>query len=471
MALRLLILRSKLERAKSKLEELRKKDGEFSTREAELEAAIDELNDEVSDAEREELEQQIENFQKEKDGHEEEKSSLENEIKNIEEEMAEEEKRSAGAIGGTVKPNNNERSVVVMNNTRTKFFGMTIQERDAFFAKEDVKGFIDQVRTCIREKRALTNVGIVIPETMLELLKEKVAESSKLISKVNLKPVAGTARQRIMGAIPEAIWTEMIATLNELDMTFNDTEVDGYKVGGFISVPNSIIEDNDVNLVSEILNALGKSIGKALDKAIVYGTGTKMPLGFVTRLAQLKQPDNYSATARAWKDLHTSNILKGTGATGTSLFKEITTRAGAIVNDYSENGLVWLMNKKTHLKLLAESIDKNMNAALVAGMNDTMPVVGGTIIELPFIPDNNIPFGYLDMYLLAERSGTSLGQSDHVRFIEDQTVFKGVARYDGTPVIGEAFGLITLDTSNPVTTVDFVPDKANTPADNGEAEG
>ena len=91
-----------------------------------------------------------------------------------------------------------------------------------------------------------------------------------------------------------------------------------------------------------------------------------------------------------------------------------------------------------------------------------MPVIGGDIVELPFIPDNNIAFGYMDMYLLAERAGTKLGQSEHYRFTEDQTVFKGTARYDGEPVIADAFGLMSITTSAPATTVEFPTDTANT---------
>lgn len=144
-----------------------------------------------------------------------------------------------------------------------------------------------------------------------------------------------------------------------------------------------------------------------------------------------------------------------------NLFKEIVTNTGVIENDYSESGLVWLMNKKTHMKLMVQSMDKNMNAAIVAGIGTQMPIVGGEIIELNFIPDDNIAFGYLDMYLLAERAGTTLGQSEHVRFLEDQTVFKGTARYDGMPVIAEAFGLMSITATAPETTVDFPEDKAN----------
>ena len=457
MALRALLLRSKLEKAKAKLEELRKKDADFATREAELEAAIGEVTEETSEEDRTELETQVGQFEEEKKNHEEEKGNLEAEIEKIEADIAEEEKRSAEVVK---KPEKREGRKVEME-IRTKFFGMSMQERDAFFAREDVKGFVAQVRTCIKEKRALSNVGLIIPETMLELLKQKVEETSKLLRKVNLRPVSGTARQRIMGAIPEAVWTEMCATLNELSLGFNDAEVDGYKVGGYFAVCNAIVEDNDVNLVSEILNALGKAIGKALDKAIVYGTGTKMPLGIVTRLAQKVSPSNYPATAREWKDLSETNLLTGTGATGINLFKEIVSASGVIENDYSEGGLIWLMNRKTHTALTVQSMDKNLNAAIVAGINNSMPVIGGEIIELPFIPDNNIVFGYMDMYLLAERAGTQLGQSEHYRFIEDQTVFKGTARYDGMPLIPEAFGVLTTNTEAPATSVSFPTDTAN----------
>ncbi len=456
MALKTLLLRSRLEAAKKRMKELGEKDNDFQKRESEIEAAISEMTEETPDEDRKEVEKQAEEFEAEKEEHEEEKGKLEQEIEKIENEIKEEEKRGKNAA----KPEE-RKGVKEKMERRTKFFGMTIQERDAFFEREDVKSFLNEVRTCIREKRAIKNAGLVIPEDMLELLKQKVEETSKLISRVSKRPVAGTARQRIMGAIPEAIWTEMCAKLNEMDLVFNDTEVDGFKVGGFFSVYNAIMEDNDVNLASEIINALGKSIGKAIDKAMVYGKGTKMPLGFVTRLAQTVKPEGYLQTAREWKNLSEKNIITGTGKTGIDLFKEIVTNTGVIDNDYSESGLAWIMNKKTHMKLMVQSMDKNMNAAIVAGIGKQMPIVGGEIIELNFIPDDNIAFGYLDMYLLAERAGTVLGQSEHVRFLEDQTVFKGTARYDGLPVIAEAFGLMSITTEAPKTEVDFAEDKAN----------
>lgn len=465
MALKALMLRKKIDTGRKALEELRKKDTDFQTREAELEAAIDEAE---TDEEKNTVEGEVQQFEEEKKDHEEETGKLEAELERLEKELKEEEKRTAGMVNNMNTPHaekKKEREDTPIMTKRTKFYGLTTQERDAFFAKEEIKDFISTVRTAIGEKRGITNVGLVIPDVMLELLKTKVEETSKLLKYVTERPVAGKSRQRIMGVIPEAIWTEMCANLNEMDLSFNDTEVDGFKVGGYFAVCNAILEDNDVNLVSEIINALGKAIGKALDKAVIYGTGTKMPLGIVTRLAQTSEPSNYPATSRKWVNLSVTNITKGTGAAGIKLFQEILGKTKSIANDYSETGLVWVMNKNTHTDLLIQSMDKNAAATIVAGMNMTMPVIGGDIVELNFIPDGDIVFGYFDMYLLAERAGTELATSEHTRFIEDQTVFKGTARYDGKPVIAEAFAVTNIGNVLPTKTMTFAPGKQNEAVD------
>lgn len=451
MALKALMLRKKIDEKKKELEQMRKKDPEFETREADLEKSIEEA---ATEEEKKVVEAAVEEFENEKKEHEEKKHALEEEVSSLEADLAKEEEKKPEA------PKPDERKDGKNMNVRTKFYGMNVMERDAFFAREDVKNFLGEVRTCIREKRAINNVGLTIPEVMLDLLKQKVQETSKLIGRVTTRQISGTARQRIMGEIPEAIWTEMCAKLNELSLGFNDVEVDGYKVGGFFAVCNAIVDDNDVNLASEILDALGKAIGKAVDKAIIYGKGTKMPLGIVTRLAQAQKPSGYLTTAREWKNL-ASHVITGTGATGIALFKEIVKSAEVAENDYYDSGITWVMNKKTHMNLMIQSMDKNLNVAIVSGINNTMPVIGGDIVELPFIPDGNIVFGYFDAYLLAERAGTVLGQSEHVRFIEDQTVFKGSARYDGIPVIAEAFGVMSITAEAPTTSVDFPADMAN----------
>lgn len=462
--LKTLMLRRKIDLKRADFEKLREKDAEFTKREADLEAAITEA---ATEEEQQTIDAEIEAFGTEKKEHEEKKDALEAEIKQLESDLEAEEaeqrkvKEAAKAARSAEKPVENGGKIV-----RTKFFNLSVQERDAMFARDDVKNWIGEIRSCISEKRALTNVGVTIPEVFLGLLRENLERYSKLYRRTRIRPVGGTARQAIMGTIPEAIWTECCANLNELDLGFSDAEVDCYKVGGFFAICNAVLEDSAVDLADEVLTAIGQAIGLALDKAILFGRNAagalKMPKGVVTRLVETSQPANYPATARPWADLHTSNVITiASTYTGIGLFQQIVLASGAAKGKYSRGEKTWVMNETTRTKLIAEAMSINAAGAIVSGINGTMPVIGGDIVVLDFVPDNVIIGGYFDLYLLAERAGQKFASSEHVRFIQDQTVFKGTARYDGMPLIGEAFVAIGIGGTTPSASMTFAADEAN----------
>lgn len=457
MALKALMLRKKIDDKKTKLEELRTKDEEMQTREAELEQSIQEAD---SDEEKAVVEEAVEHFSEEKEKHEAEKSNLEAEISSLESDLATEEAR-AKQLPKELE-NTNKREDGTKMESRKKFFGMSIQERDAFISREDVKGFLARVREMGAQQRGVTGADLTIPEIILELIRENILAYSKLAGRVRLRPVSGKSRQTIMGGMPEAIWTEACASLNELSFGFSQTEVDGYKVGGVIYICAATLEDSDLNLADEIITALGAAIGIAVDKAILYGTGVKMPLGIVSRLAQKSQPDNYPAAARPWKDLSSTNIITISGKTGIGLFQEIIKATKKAKGKYSRGAKFWAMNEATKADLVAEAMSINAAGAIVSAQGDVMPVVGGDIVVLSddIIADGNIVAGYGDLYLLAERAGTKFARSDEYKFADDQVAFKGVARYDGKPVIDEGFIVIGIGAA-PATSATFPGDNAN----------
>lgn len=452
--------KKELDQKRKALEELRRKDAELETRNAELEAAIEEAETEEEKAV---VREAIDQYEKDTAEHEAAKKDLDEQVRKLEAELDELEKENDPEPAAEEKKAEEpeERKDNHIMNTR-KFFNMTMQERDAFFAREDVQGFLAETRAAIREKRALSNVGLTVPEVMLGLIRENIAEYSKLYKHVNVRPIAGEGRQVVMGTIPEAVWTDCCANLNELDLAFADVEVGCWKVGGYFAVCNANIEDSDIDLAAELLTAIGQAIGLALDKAILYGTGTRMPLGVVTRLAQTSQPADYPATARAWADLHTSNIisLNISGMSGTEVLTAVVQAFGAAKGRYSRGEKVFVMNEQTYSALIAFSIAVDAAGAIVSGVNGSMPVLGGTIEVLDFIPAGVIIGGYFDLYLLAERAGTKFATSEHVRFLADQTVLKGTARYDGQPSIAEGFVAIGLGTT-PTASMTFAPDTAN----------
>ena len=452
MALKTLLLRNKLDLKKKALADLRAKDADFEKREAELEASINEMTEETPAEDRAVVEGAVDEFNTEHEQHETDKKALEEEIRGIEEEIEKEEKEQRTEAKVVEVPE--QRGEKKTMETR-KFFGMNTQERDAFFAREDVKTFLERARQFGGQKRAVTGAELTIPDVVLNLIRENVAEASKLYKHVNVKSVKGTARQPVMGIIPEAVWTEMCAKLNELDFTFGVVEVDGYKVGGYVAICNATLEDSDVALATEIINAISKAIGVALDKAILYGTGTKMPLGIVTRLAQTEGEDGFV-------DLSATHILAISGKTDKALFQAIIEAVGVVESRYSTGNMFFAMNNTTYTKLVGQALSINSAGALVSGINKEMPVIGGAIEVINDVPNDVIIGGYGDMYLLAERAGAKFAQSEHAQFIEDNTVFKGTARYDGAPVVPEAFVAIGIGGTKPsASAVTFAIDKAN----------
>lgn len=329
--LKALLLRNKIDSKKAELAELRTAAAELEKREKELESDINEAKTEEEKAV---VEKAVNQFEQDKAENEKSISELETEIADMEKELdAVEQKQQTPQIEGN--SGDEIRKGKVKMEARVKFFGMNVQERDAFFANDAVKSWLERVREMGKNQRSITGAELLIPEVALDLIKETTLKYSKLYKHVNVKSVPGKARQNVMGAIPEAIWTEMCSTLNELNLTFNNVEVDGYKVGGFIAICNAVLEDSDIALATEIISALGQAIGYALDKAILYGTGTKMPLGIVTRLTQAAKPSGYSTTARAWANLTTSNVLAISGKTDAALFKELVIASGNAKADYS----------------------------------------------------------------------------------------------------------------------------------------
>lgn len=465
MALKALLIKKQIDNKRKALDALRAKSADFETREAQLMQAIDEVE---TDEQRTSVQEMVDAFEAERKQHDDDVAALENEITGLETDLAAEE--AAQDTTPTASP----APAAEPTTERKDVSNMTPETRNRIeniVTRDDVKAYLGEIRTAIKEKRALTNVGLTIPQVMLGLLRENVINYSKLYRHVTVRPVGGEARLNIMGTVPEAIWTDCCANLNELSLGFNDLEMDCYKVGGYFAICNANLEDSDLDLAAELLSALGQAIGIALDKAILYGRNSsatqKMPQGVVSRLVQTAAPSGYPATARPWVDLHTSNVIAlGTTEsplTGAALIAAIVTASGAMKGKYSRGEKVWIMNEATYSRLMAATVSVDAAGRIVTGVTDVMPVVGGIIEVLSFVPDGTIIGGYFDLYILAERAGARFASSEHVRFLQDQTVFKGTARYDGAPAIAEAFIALGVNGVAPVATgVTFPTDTANT---------
>lgn len=472
MALKVLLLRQKIDKKKAELAALREKDAEFETREAELEAAIAEAA-EATEEDQQAVAEQVESFETERNAHNAARDTLASEIENLEQELQEAERSAPAPKKTGAQPEERSKNVMTTVNIRSlprnqrAFDALPMEQRTAIVEQPEVKTFLGQLRSMKGQNRAVSGGELTIPIVFLDLIAENMFRYSKLLNRVRVRNVGGQARQTIAGTVPEAVWTEMCGNLNELTFVFNQVTLDGYKVGGFVPVCNALLEDDDVALASYIIEMMSESLGLAKDKAILYGKGAAyhMPMGIVTRLAQTSQPESYPANAPAWVDLHSTNILSiADNLTGAAFWAALQIAAGNTFTKYNRGTQFWAMNSKTYAKLKSKAITFTASGDVVANVYGILPIVTGDIDILEFMPDGDIVGGYGDLYLWAQRSGMTIGMDDVGRQnrILDETIFFGKERADGMPVIPGAFVAINISGNTPTTSMVFAGDAANT---------
>lgn len=465
--LRALMLRSEIDALRAQLTPLEQTRDGFAAREEQLRQAIAEA---TTDEERGVVSTAIDTF-------EQERSTNAAEITRIEGEIAQREEQIRSLEAAQTPPpanhpvsnsgtenNDHERGNVIMSNPDRRWFGLTYQQRDELLARDSTKEFLQRFRALREQQNSATGAELGIPTEYMQILRDLTYQNSKLWPYVHSEAIRGHSRQNIVGTGAEAVWTEMLANINEITLDFTQLEMDGYMLAGYMAISNAVLQDDsDLQLLTSILNAMGEANGRALDKAIVYGTGKKMPVGFVTRLAAATTPTWWNNDQGDFIDLHTSHILKLDidSTSGAAFFGTLIEALGIADPKYSDGRVFWVMNRKTHIRLMSKALAFNAAAAITAGINNTFPIVGGDIIELEFMADNDIAGGFGSLMRMAEREGMAIASSDIPLFLRNMTVYRSLGRYDGKPARGEAFVMVNFHNTAPTTSISFAADLAN----------
>ena len=408
MALRQLILNKKIKERSALLTQLRADETKLKDEEVELEKALDEAetDEEVKVVEdsADELEKKIKEKSDEITKLEDEKAELEAELAEIEDEQPNNEEKEDGE----------KRKMAKKVQTRNNADVMTIRES---LQIENVRSFYQNIANAMVEKRSLTGAEKVVPTEVIDRIESKLGDYSTLINEVTVEKIGGTGRAVIAGDIPEAIWFEVgKKALDELEDKLDGVELDGFGLGGYVAVPNIIIENSLINLASHVEDRLAKAIAKALDKAILKGTGTKQPTGVVV----------------------SAPVANKVTSDGT--ITDLIAKLAKVDTDGTGGEVIAVMNRATYYsKIVPKTLAVAANGVLTGSY--ALPF---RVVLSAYADDNTVVFGDFKQFLLAQRSEIRVESSTEVQFTSDNTVFKGVGFYDGKATKAEAFAVVTI---------------------------
>lgn len=233
-----------------------------------------------------------------------------NSIKNISE--------MGGSITGTMVDNINSNS---------KGMFASLEYREAFM-NHVLKGHAIP-REFTNETTKTTDVGAVIPETVLEKIIEKLEATGMILPLVTRTSIKGGIEVPISTVKPVATWVAEGATSTKQRKTTGTISFGYHKLRCAVAV--SLEVDNISLAVFEntLINNVVEAMAKALEQAIVNGTGSGQPKGILT-----ETPEDGQALEIETVD-----------------YNALIQAESALPLEYETNA-VWCMTKKTFMSFI-----------------------------------------------------------------------------------------------------------------------
>lgn len=233
----------------------------------------------------------------------------------------------------------------------------------------------------------------------------------------------------------QAFWTAEAGLKRDSKPRFKRISMELDKLTGLCYATDELLQDTTA-LASWIKQAFKDEMLFKVEDAIVNGTGSGMPLGFLNSGATIVVPKEVGQRALT---ITANNII----AMWTRMLPASRRTAVWLINPDVEQQLYSLM-------LLVKNVAGTENVGGLAFPQVTYTAPGtngneyGTLMGRPVIPveyaatigtAGDISLVDLTQYLAIDKGDVQEAESIHVRFIYDETVFRFVYRFNGMPII------------------------------------
>jgi HK97 family phage major capsid protein len=269
-----------------------------------------------------------------------------------------------------------------------------------------------------------------------ELLK-RAYETGQVASRCRRIGISGNANSLKINGIDEtsradgsrwggvrAYWTAEAGDKSNATPSFRQIELSLTKLTGLAYATDELLQDAGA-LESVLMTAFSEEFGFKLDDAIINGDGSGKPLGILASSALVSVAKEAGQPADT---IQPENLIK------------IWSRCWA----RSRINSVWFINQDIEPQLFTLGI-----AVGTGGGTVYMPPGGlssqpyGTLFGRPVIPieqcqtlgdKGDIILADMSQYILADKGGVQSASSIHVRFVNDESVFRFVYRVAGQPI-------------------------------------
>lgn len=183
-----------------------------------------------------------------------------------------------------------------------------------------------------------SDVSAVIPNTILDRIIEKIETTGKILAKVTRTFYKGGVTVPTSAAKPVATWTTERGKTDKQNKTLGSITFTYYKLKCVVAV-SLTVDTVTLDVFERTLAAnVAEAMVKALEQAIVSGTGTGQPKGILAETAPVKQNINIAAAKSI-------------------TYADLCAAEAALPSEY--DSAEWAMTKKTYFSQIVAMVDTN----------------------------------------------------------------------------------------------------------------
>lgn len=266
-------------------------------------------------------------------------------------------------------------------------------------------------------KQALTNLDVVMPETVIDSIFDDLRTNHPLLSRINFIPSGASVRMMMnTNGYQEAAWGPLCGEIvEELTSGFKEVSTNLSKLSAFMPICKAMLDLGPRWLDRYIREVLYEALANGMESGIATGDGKDKPIGMNRQVGA-----GVSVTDGAYPEKDKTAVTAFDATTIGSLVGQLAV---------DENGrsrpvrdLILLVNPKDYYTKIMPAT--TLMAPDGTYRNDVMPYPM-SILQVAAIPEGSAIFGVSSRYFAAagaERGGR-IEYSDHYRFLEDERVY------------------------------------------------
>ena len=271
--------------------------------------------------------------------------------------------------------------------------------------------------------------GYLVPEEFEHQIVTTLDEANVIRSLAKVITTNSERKIPVASSHSVAQWTPENGNYQESNPTFEQKQIDAYKLTDLIRISQELLQDSAFNLESYIADQFARAFGIAEEQAFCTGTGIGQPTGIFTENGGQVGVTTASATAIT--------------------VDELISLIYSLKSPYRRNAK-FLMNDAT-IALIRKLKDGNgvylWQPSAQAGQPDRL--LGYEIYTSPYVPvvaaeALTVAFGDFNNYWIADRNGRTVQRLNELYATNGQIGYVATERVDGKVILAEGIKLLKM---------------------------